>query len=554
MTQGEALTILKSGANCFLTGEPGSGKTHTVNAYVRYLRAHGIEPAITASTGIAATHVGGMTIHAWSGIGIREYLSAADVDAISSKEPVVRRVTKASVLIIDEISMLSGEVLGMVDTVLREVRRNERPFGGLQVVFVGDFFQLPPVGKGSKEPSFAFQSSAWRAANPLPLYLHEQYRQEDEAFVALLGSIRSGTFDHHDASKVLGREAAREDAPDVPLLYTHNADVDRENAEKLSALKSPLKVFAMDTSGAPALIESLKRGCLSPERLELKEGAAVMFTKNNPIAGYANGTLGSVTGFEGGTGYPLVETRDGRNLVVAPQEWIVEENGKPRAKVAQVPLRLAWAITVHKSQGQSLDAAMIDLSRAFEYGQGYVALSRLRSLEGLHLLGWNENAIAIHPAVRAADEKFRALSAEAAEAFHTLEETGELRKLEENFILASGGTLEEFEPEAVQEKPNTYEETLALLVMGRTLEEAAKDRGLTVGTILTHAEKLVKEGRISPQDVRALSPSHVADNLEEIEKAAGKAAFKALTPVFKKLKGKYTFDELRLARLLLSGE
>ncbi len=553
MTQGEALDILKTGANAFLTGEPGSGKTHTVNAYVSWLRSHGIEPAITASTGIAATHVGGMTIHAWSGIGIKDYLSASDLDAISSKEHVVRRLQKASVLIVDEVSMLSGEVLTMVDQVLREVRHSERAFGGLQVLLVGDFFQLPPVSKAGREASFAFQASAWQKLNPIPLYLEEQHRLEDAKFGAILSSIRSGSFDHTDMSHLASRETLPEDAGDIPRLYTHNADVDRINAEKLASIPGGGKAFLMDTGGAAPLIESLKRGCLSPERLDLKPGAVVMFTKNNPLAGFANGTLGVVTGFEHGTGYPIVELRDGRKIPVAPQEWVVEENGKVRAKLTQVPLRLAWAITIHKSQGASMDAALVDLSRAFEYGQGYVALSRLRTLAGLYLLGWNENALAIHPTVRSVDERFRSASAEAAAVFGSLAETGERAKLEENFILASGGTLEEVDADAPEAmKPTTYDETLVLINEGKSLEEIVKARALTFGTIISHLEKLAEAGRLSEEQIHALAPDSVVDGLADIRKAAGGKSFKALTPVFKKLKGKYSFDEIRFSRLLLA--
>ena len=149
MTQGEALTILKTGANVFLTGEPGSGKTHTINEFIGWLRASGIEPSITAATGIAATHVGGMTLHSWSGIGISESLSRADVDRIASKEHIAKRIAKAKVLIIEEISMLSAATFEMADKICREVRRVDQPFGGLTVILVGDFFQLPPVARRS---------------------------------------------------------------------------------------------------------------------------------------------------------------------------------------------------------------------------------------------------------------------------------------------------------------------------------------------------------------------------------------------------------------------
>jgi len=551
MTQDEALSILKTGANALLTGEPGSGKTHTVNTYVRWLRAHGIEPAITASTGIAATHLNGMTIHAWSGIGIRKFLTDEDADAIASKEHVARRIGKAGVLIIDEVSMLSGEVLAMVDRVLREVRGHERAFGGMQVVLVGDFFQLPPVSGRGEDATFAFESDAFRILNPLPLYLSEQHRHDDASLERILANIRGGTADASDVSRLMQREADEAEVTDeVPRLFTHNADVDRINEEKLRALAGTAKTFRMEGSGAPVLIESLKRGCLSPDVLALKQNAVVMFTKNNPVGGYSNGTLGMVTGFEPGTNYPLVETKDGRILTVVPQDWAVEEGGKIRAKISQLPLRLAWAITIHKSQGQSLDAAAIDLSRAFEYGQGYVALSRLRTLDGLHLLGWHENAFQIHPIVQSKDRAFRSASDATVEAFTALSESGERMKLEEQFIRALGGSLEEVgEPIA---KKTTFEETLELLQEGKTLIEIKEARNLTLGTVITHLERLKEAGSITEQEIRVLAPERLIDGLSDIEEAFSKTSIKSLTPAWKRLKGRYSFDDLKLARAILT--
>jgi len=166
----------------------------------------------------------------------------------------------------------------------------------------------------------------------------------------------------------------------------------------------------MITKGPEAFVRTLQRGCLSPERLELKQGAVVMFTKNDPTGRYVNGTLGVVDDFDAEDGYPVVRTRGDKRILAEPSKWKIEENGRERASITQVPLRLAWAMTVHKSQGMSLDAAVIDLSRAFEYGQGYVALSRLRALSGLHLLGLNERALRVHPLAVEKDAEFRAAS------------------------------------------------------------------------------------------------------------------------------------------------
>ena len=549
MTQQEALSILKTGANAFLTGSPGSGKTHTVNAYVSWLREHGIEPAITASTGIAATHLHGLTIHSWSGIGISEYMTPELLDRIASKEHVVKRIQKTKVLIIDEVSMLSGNVLSMVDAVCREVKHSEQPFGGMQVVLVGDFFQLPPISKRGSSASFAFESDAWKALNPLVCYLNEQHRQEDTTLVSVLSAIREGTWDESHISHIMRRESEGTDLDEeVPRLYTHNEDVDRINEERLAVLKGSSRTYVMDEGGAPTLIEALKRGCLSPHTLLLKEGALVMCTKNNPAAGFANGTLGRVEQFEPGTGYPVVEVADGRSITIAPMEWAVEEGGKVRAKVTQVPLRLAWAITIHKSQGMSMDQAAMDLSRVFEHGQGYVALSRVRTLKGIHLLGWSEAALSVHPDVGRMDRSFKELSKAARDAFEILQENGEREVMERNFIQAAGGSLA---PVKKESKKTTYEETKELILAGNDVDEIAKLRSLTIGTICDHVEKLRTAGEVTEKDLEALVPERLRNAEAEAHAAFQKVGSEKLSPVYLKLKRKYTYDDLRILRLTL---
>ena len=441
MTQEQSLNILKSGANVFLTGEPGSGKTYTINRYIAWLRERGVEPAITASTGIAATHVGGMTIHAWSGIGIKRDLTDWDLEALTEREPLVRRVRNTQVLIIDEVSMLDAHLLTMVDRAVRTLRGNERPFGGLQVIFVGDFFQLPPISKN--EPGllktasqFAFESPAWEEANPLYCYLSEQHRQEDDIFLELLANLRAGTLSPKHKEALRARATAKAAGPHT-RLYPHNADVDRINDEELSRLDAPAKVYAMRSEGAKALVEGLKRGCLSPETLALKAGASVMFTRNNFEHGYVNGTLGVVESFAQ-SGFPNIRTRGGRLIEASPEEWRIDDRARTLAKIVQVPLRLAWAITVHKSQGMSLDSAVMDLSQAFEYGQGYVALSRVRTLGGLYLSGFNERSLQVHPAIQKQDARFRGASVAAREAFAGMPAV-ELAGLHTKFVTAIGG-------------------------------------------------------------------------------------------------------------------
>ncbi|HUW73829.1 MAG TPA: AAA family ATPase [Methyloceanibacter sp.] len=462
MTQDEALALLKTGASIFLTGQPGSGKTHTVNRYLRDLARSGVDYAYTASTGIAATHGHGITIHAWSGIGVRDALTRRDLDVLAANRRLAGRIEKASVLIIDEISMLPARSLTLVDTVCRHIRGTAAPFGGLQVVLVGDFFQLPPVTRRRvAEPgmldfadeddgfgaAFAHSSSAWRDLDPLVCYLSEQHRQDDQPFLDVLDAIRANACTGVHREQLAARMVDRDQLPARRTrLFTHNAAVDDINQQQLAKLDGETHHFAMTGKGPQHSVEALKRGCLSPDSLTLKHEAVVMFTKNDPAGRYVNGTLGLVEDFDPETGSPVVRVRSGKQIVVEPVTWKIEENGKEHASVTQIPLRLAWAITVHKSQGMSLDAAVIDLSRAFEYGQGYVALSRLRKLSGLYLLGLNDRALQVHPQAIEKDAEFRMASDRALDMLGRLE-VEEVEARQAAFLEACGGRAVEASPE-----------------------------------------------------------------------------------------------------------
>ncbi|MFA6177822.1 MAG: PIF1 family DEAD/DEAH box helicase [Candidatus Paceibacterota bacterium] len=529
MTQSEALNILKTGANVFLTGEPGAGKTHTINNFVNYLRACEVEPAITASTGIAATHIGGMTIHSWSGIGIRTKLDKYDLDKIASSEYVCKRVRRTHVLIIDEISMLSTKMLDMVDLVCREIKQNDEPFGGIQVILVGDFFQLPPIvgmhdNNKNKQSSlisevgpmgiFAYNSGAWERAGLVVCYLTEQHRQDDKDFLSVLSGIRENNFSQTHKKFITARQIDLDDIGEetmnITKLFSHNIDVDRVNNIELGKLEEEVKLFKMSGNGNDKMIETLKKGCLSPENLELKIGAVVMCTKNNQKERFVNGTLGVVTGFEEFSGHPIIKTRNGRSIIVPPSDWMVEENGKIRAQITQIPLRLAWAITVHKSQGMSMDAAVMDLSQVFEFGQGYVALSRVRRLSGLYLLGINEHAFKVHPEVLEKDISFKKKSREAVKVFGELSEN-DLKKMHNDFVIACGGKIGKEKMKGasstarldafseIREKhPNAYrpwskeqdEELKKLFTSGAKIIDLMKSFGRKRGGITARLEKL----------------------------------------------------------------
>lgn len=412
MTQDKALKILKAKQNVFLTGEPGAGKSHTINIFTEYLRDSGIGYAVTASTGIAATHINGITIHSWCGIGIKEEIEMSDIDLIMMKTHLVKQICSAQVLIIDEISILDARTLDNVDKVITYIRTGNwigdgmlcEAFGGMQVIFVGDFYQLPPVKRGQQ---FCFHSKAWVKANVQTCYLTEQHRQNDRSFLDVLNRMREGTVTEEDKALLLSKTGKTK--PETKL-FTHNKDVDHINSIELGKIKEKSEVYEMTSEGNEYLVSVIKKSCLSPETLTLKLGALVMFTRNNFEKGYVNGTLGKVVGFDEYSNNPIVKLKDGMEITAERAKWSIDKSGREEASVMQIPLRLAWAFSVHKSQGMSLDSAFVELSDAFEFGQGYVAISRVCSLEGLWLEGANEKAFLMHPDVVEQDKVFRASS------------------------------------------------------------------------------------------------------------------------------------------------
>jgi ATP-dependent DNA helicase PIF1 len=402
------------GASVFLTGPPGAGKTYVLNEFIRRAVKRGQKVAVTASTGIAATHIGGTTIHSWSGLGIRDALSDFDKQWLRDNDRLRKRYLSADVLVIDEVSMLHGKRLDIVNEACKILRDSEAPFGGLQVILVGDLFQLPPVSRGRELVDFAHTSAAWQELSPNICYLSEQHRQQGDRLLDVLEAMRHGEVEEWHQEALMERLGKKpETAVPVTRLYAHNVDVESINQRHLSALENDSKMFSMFTKGAAAKVEQLVKSVLAPQNLELKIGAEVMFVANNFAEGFVNGSRGQVVGFENGR--PQVKLLStGRTITVEPHNWTLTEDGKKRAEVAQLPLRLAWAITIHKSQGMSLDAAEIDLGKSFTPGMGYVALSRVRSLGGIFLTGMNNMAMQLHPDIFAFDTKLRQASQELA--------------------------------------------------------------------------------------------------------------------------------------------
>lgn len=441
MTQREALEILKLGHNIYLTGSAGSGKTYLLNQYIRHLKDLSVSIGVTASTGIAASHIDGITIHSWSGLGIRDNVTAKDLADIVKKGRVKKRLQKAKVLIIDEISMLDACRFDAIDTICRRLRGNALPFGGLQVIICGDFFQLPPVRIGEKEIEFVMASQAWHDLDLKVCYLTEQFRHNDKKFIKVLNDIRTGEVTQSTRQLLEDRRLQPLGKNVVATkLYTHNANVDVINEAHLNKIRALHKKYTMEISGRSALAKELQKFCLARGELILKVGAAVMFIRNNFEAGYTNGTLGEVVAFDDSNDYPIVRTKTGQLIFAKPETWVVEENGEVLASIKQVPLRLAWAITVHKSQGMSLDAAEIDLSKSFELGMGYVALSRVKALSGIKLLGINEMAYQVNPQIIEFDRTLMEMSEEVRMELQQMDDEAKDDMQQDFLKILLGGT------------------------------------------------------------------------------------------------------------------
>lgn len=548
MTQKEAFEILKMGHNVFITGAAGSGKTHLLNQYIKYLRDNGAEVGITASTGIAATHIGGMTIHAWSGIGVRDRLTEYDLDDLDSRSYLRKRIETAKVLIIDEISMLHHFRLDMIEQAIRTLKRRDEPFGGLQVILCGDFFQLPPVARIGESPArFSYHSDTWRNMNLKYCYLEEQFRQSDSEYLQILNAVRGNSVSNKVVELLKTRLNKKTEIKVEPTrLYSHNANVDAENERELAKIKGEVFEYQMQTRGRDKLVETLKKSCLAPATLRLKAGARVMFVKNNYEKGFVNGTLGIVAGLSEYGGV-RVRVANGRVIEAPRVKWLIEDGGRILAELEQYPLRLAWAITIHKSQGMSLDAADIDLSGSFERGMGYVALSRVRSLNGLSLLGLNNMALKVSEEVLAIDKEFREMSLKhKSELIAAPKE--KILELQQKFLDKIAGSKR-----AKKIKKDTMSETGKMFLAGKNIQAIAKERGLTFGTILTHLEKIKKS---SPEfDFSGLKNELSNNRFLKIRGAFSKTGMTGgeylLAPTRAILSDDFSYEEIRVARLMM---
>ncbi|NWT97294.1 PIF1 helicase, partial [Urocynchramus pylzowi] len=417
--QEAVLGAVRSGKSIFFTGSAGTGKSFLLKRIVGSL-----PPNITyatASTGVAACHIGGTTLHAFAGIGSGKAPLEQCIQL--AERPGVRQHWLACQhLIIDEISMVDGKFFDKLEAVARAVRKRDEPFGGIQLIICGDFLQLPPVCKANEETKFCFQAKSWRKCIHINMELTEVRRQTDKTFVSLLSAIRLGRCTE-EVTRQLMQTAAHKSERDGILatrLCTHKDDVEITNERRLQQLPGEVHVFeALDSD--PMLVKLIDAQCPVGGRVELKLGAQVMLAKNLDVSqGLVNGARGVVVGFESEQkGLPKVRFLCGVTQLIKMEKWVIKGPSGVHLSRQQLPLKLAWAISIHKSQGMSLDCVEISLARVFESGQAYVALSRARSLAGLRVLDFDPKAVRADPAVLHFYRQLRRHQLPAQDSLHT---------------------------------------------------------------------------------------------------------------------------------------
>jgi len=411
--------VLK-GESVFITGPGGTGKSYIIDILYKEFKKVGKTIAITAMTGCAGLLIGAhaKTLHSWAGIGLgREPLSHI-VSAIHKNGRKKNNWKKADCVVIDEVSMMTPAILELLNEVGKSVRKcYNKPFGGLQVVFVGDFYQLPPVCRGGEKMTFAFESPVWKAVVEKTYALTVIQRQRDPIFQRVLDEARKGELSDESYQILLERKAAKwkGNAIRPTMLFTRNDDINTINQSYLDRLPGEVKVFEATTEAPPRTspddvgyqVQRLDKDAPYEPTLRLKVGAQVMLLAQQyeerdkqmaPIYGLVNGSRGVVVDFTP-CNNPVVKFLNGKTHIIKEHTWVSDDTDNA-VKRKQIPLRLAYALTIHKAQGASLDSALIDVGSAtFEYGQAYVALSRVRSLDALYIHDLERGAFRVHPAV-----------------------------------------------------------------------------------------------------------------------------------------------------------
>lgn len=558
--------VEKTDMSLFLTGKAGTGKTTFLREVVRYTKKKCI---VLAPTGIAAVNAGAMTIHSFFQFGLGPFVQGviepkSDFRINKSKLELIRHL---QLLIIDEVSMVRADLMDHIDVELRRIRRNSKPFGGVQLLMIGDLQQLPPIAHGGEDELlrqyyktlYFFSSSALKSMKYSCIELKHVYRQTDRHFIDILNHARNCTLTSQDISDLNARyipgfSPKPEDG--YIRLMTHNRQVDNVNETELEKLDSKPYTFVAAVTGTFP-----EESYPTANSLTLKMGAQVMFIKNDPERRFINGTLGEVKSIDKNSiAVRLAES--GMVIDVEPMEWqniryqfdeeSKEISSKQIGRFKQYPLKAAWAITVHKSQGLTFDKAIIDVHAAFSPGQAYVALSRCRTLDGLVLSSPVSASVFMRD--NAVDAYMNYISRPVEElAFSSCYEYFEYEKKPESEDVAPVEKVkvnkEKPKKEQKEElrddtgkKLNTFEYSYWLYKQGDTVEQIAEKRGLNQSTIEGHLARYVASGDI---DVHEFVDG---DTLQKVEAYCMEhPEEKALKPIFEHFDAKIPYGVLRMA-------
>ncbi len=390
--QQKASDILNQTAdNVFITGLAGTGKSFLMREFLKGRDFK--EYPVVASTGVAALLAGGRTFHSFFGLGILEGPIDKIIDKASRNQPLKKRLKEAKCIIIDEVSMLPGLALDCAEAICRKVRESTKPWGGLRIIAVGDFAQLPPVTKSENTRPWAFLSESWEMSEFKSVTLRTMLRSEDQNFLNILNFIRAGEVNDEVTQYLNSKIDEDYGSQDKPFLFSRRHEVDNFNEAKLGLIDNPLKEFKTAYFGNEMAILQLKKIMPIPDKLQLKKNALVMIRVNDPQYRFVNGSLGVIKDIDDDV-LTVELKRRGRLVEIKPMSFsILDSEGEPLATAKNFPVNLAYATTIHKAQGATLDEMVTDLRRLWEPGHAYVALSRLRSGSGLTLVGWDESSI-----------------------------------------------------------------------------------------------------------------------------------------------------------------
>ncbi len=531
----KALDQLQREGNIFLTGAAGTGKSYLLD---QYLRGKGSDDfPIVASTGAAAVIIGGRTFHSFFGLGIMEGGPAKAVEMALRSKKVRRRLQRASCIIIDEVSMLSGTTLMAAEAIAARARGKSEPWGGLRIIVVGDFAQLPPITPGSDTKDWSFLHAVWEASDFAPALLTTVMRTQDTEFLEVLNFVRNGVVNDRVHEYLNRRTRTTNDVIDATRLYPHRAKADQYNWLRLQAI--PEKEYAIRTQyiGDDKYVESAKRTLPIPDTLYVRVGALIMMRRND-VSGegrFVNGSLGHVTSVNEDILY--VHLMSGLDIEVEKYKFSsLDGDGHEVVAAWNFPVSLAYATTIHKAQGATLDRMIVDLHQLWEPGQAYVALSRVRSGSGLIIERWSPHSIRADALVTSFYDSLsdRAKKYQPRSIFQVPVHT-------EVHTSASQPTL------TLHER---IERTKQLLQERKDLAFIAAQCGMTVGTVLKYIEKLIGLGT-------APELGYLVENVPDARRIRAvyeERGLQSMREAFDTFAGKVSYDDLTLVKVVMMAE